>query len=66
MFTRRIDVPNQPKATVGGQYLFLFYGANVNLQYELTVIFELEVIHDKIPNGSMTSHDFDDLFCNFG
>jgi hypothetical protein len=27
---------------------------------------QLEVIHDKIPNGSMTSHDFDDLFCSFG
>jgi hypothetical protein len=31
--------------------------------YPLT---SLEVIHDKIPNGFMTSHDFDDLFCNFG
>ena len=28
--------------------------------------FQLEVIHDKIPNGSMTSHDFYDLFCSFG
>ena len=25
---------------------------------------ELEVFHDKIPNGSMTSHEFNYLFCN--
>jgi hypothetical protein len=25
-------------------------------------ILELEVIHDKIPNGSMTGHDFYDFF----
>jgi hypothetical protein len=29
-------------------------------------ILDLEVIHDKIPNGSMTSHEFNDLFCSFG
>ena len=26
----------------------------------------LEVIHDKIPNGSMTSHESNDLSCSFG
>ncbi len=27
---------------------------------------QLEVIHDKIPNGSVVGHVFDDLFCSFG
>jgi hypothetical protein len=30
------------------------------------MFFRLEVTHDKIPNGYVTSHDFNDLFCNLG
>jgi hypothetical protein len=27
-------------------------------------VLELEMVHDLIPNDSMTSHDFNDLFCS--